>query len=49
MKALSSYPQCGSSIRVAIALCCFQLEQFDRARAAAKRALHINVGSHVMT
>lgn len=45
VKALSSYPQCGSSIRVAIALCYFQLEQFDRARAAAKRALHMNADS----
>ena len=43
LKALQATPSCGASIRVAIATCCFKLEQYDRALAAVERALSLDV------
>ena len=43
-KALQTHPKCAaaSSVRVAIASCCFKLKQFDRARSIIEKALAID-------
>ena len=41
IKAVTTLPTCGAGPRVAIASCCFVLEQYDRARSATKAALSI--------
>lgn len=33
----------GASVRIALALCCFKLEQYDRARMALEKSLSIDV------
>lgn len=33
----------GASVRTAIALCCFRLEQYDRARQALEKSLAVDV------
>ena len=45
-EAIRRYPQdeggCGASIRVGLAVCCYQLGQVDRAKAAFHRALQLD-------
>lgn len=40
--AIELYPDSPCGVRVAFAVCCFELQQFDRARAAIDRALYID-------
>ncbi len=43
-KALETNPAAsGSSVRLALALCCYRLEQYDRARAAVEKCLSLDV------
>ena len=43
VKAIQEHPACGAEVRVAIASCCFKLEQYDRARAAIETAISLDV------
>ena len=38
-KAIELNPACSASVRIALAVCCFELQQFERSRLAVKRAL----------
>lgn len=42
-KAVECHPSCSASVRLAIACCCFRLEQYERARLAIDRALTMEV------
>ena len=44
-KAVCTNPSCDASLRLAVSVCCFKLEQFDRAKVAADRALSLEVHS----
>lgn len=44
VKAVQTNPgTSGASVRMAVALCCFKLEQYDRARIALEKCLSIDV------
>ena len=44
IKALQANPvTAGASVRLAIAVCCFKLEQFDRARVAVEKCIALDV------
>lgn len=44
VKAVQTNPEAsGASVRTAVALCCFKLEQFDRARLALEKSLAVDV------
>lgn len=43
VKAIQCNPlKCGNNVRIALATCCFKLEQYDRARLAVDRVLSID-------
>lgn len=42
-KALLEKPSCGAKMRMAISYCCFMLQQYDRAKAAADVAISMEV------
>jgi Flp pilus assembly protein TadD len=42
-KAVMNNPKCSPTVRIAIACCCFKLQQFDRARYAVHRATAMDV------
>lgn len=39
----------GATVRMAVALCCFKLEQFDRARIALEKCLSVDVSKAYAT
>jgi hypothetical protein len=43
IEAISSNPACSGSVRLAVACCCFKLQQYDRAKAAIDKALYLDV------
>ncbi len=42
-KAIISNPACGARVRLAVACCCYKLEQFDRAGMASDMAFAMEV------
>ena len=40
-KAIELNPACSATVRIALAVCCFDLQQFERSRLAVKRALSL--------
>ncbi len=46
VKAVQINPEAsGATVRTAVALCCFKLEQYERARVALEKSLAIDVSS----
>ena len=41
--AITLNPNCGSAPRIGIAVCCFMLGNYSRAKAAIDRAFHLDV------
>ena len=41
-KAINSHPNCSYTIRIAFSVCAFKLEQYERAKAAAEKAILMN-------
>jgi tetratricopeptide (TPR) repeat protein len=45
-KAVQTNPEAsGAGVRTAVALCCFKLEQYDRARLALEKSLALDVST----
>ena len=43
-KAVQTNPVAsGATVRLAVALCCYKLEQYDRARAAIEKCIQLDV------
>lgn len=42
-RAISNHPGSSSTLRVAVACCCYKLSQYERSYAAVQRALTLNV------
>lgn len=42
-KAIQSHPACSATVRVALASCCFKLEEYDRAKHVLESAIKLDV------
>lgn len=43
IEAITINPACAGSVRLALACCCFKLEEYDRTKAALDKAFEIDV------
>ena len=41
-KAIQAHPGCSATVRVAVASCCFKLEQYEKARSAIDKAISLD-------
>lgn len=49
-KALQTNPVAsGASVRMAVALCFYKLEQYDRARAAIEKCIQLDVSGRILS